>query len=92
MNHHRVVYIQGQGYGYITPEDWAGYSVRRKSRVHVLAIFDTEPEAQKAFSALPQEWVNESGLHYWGGEWWQSLGKVTIHTGQEVELNIPYVT
>ena len=89
MNHYRVVYIRGLGYGYITPEDWAGYSVRHKSRVRVLAMLNTESEAQRAYSALPQEWVDKPGLHYWGGEWWQSTGMVTIHTGQRIELNIP---
>ena len=89
MNHHRVVYIQGLGYGYITPEDWARYSARRRSRVHVLATFNTELEAQRAYSALPQEWVNKPGLHYWGGEWWRSTGVVTIHTGDKIKLNIP---
>ena len=89
MNHHRVVYIQGQGYGYITPKDWAGIPVRHRDRVHILATFDAELKAQRAYSVLPQEWVGKPGLHYWGGEWWQSTGMVTIHTGQRIELNIP---
>ena len=89
MNYYSVVHIQGQGYGYITPKDWAGIPVQHRDRVHVLAMFNTELGAQRAYSALPQEWVGKPGLHYWGGEWWQSTGMVTIHTGQKIELNIP---
>ena len=89
MNHYCVVYIQGQGYGYITPKDWAGIPVRHRSRIRVLVTFNTELEAQRAYRALPQEWADKPGLHYHNGEWWQSTSKIVIHAGQKIELHIP---
>lgn len=90
MEKYRVVYIQGQGYGWLTPEDWAGVPPLYRERVHILATFDTEKEARDAYHHLPQEWEDKSSLHYTGGEWWQSTGEVvTGPTGQPVELFVP---
>lgn len=88
MNHYSVVYIQGQGYGYLTPKDWANIPVLHRSRVHVLAGFSTELEAQRAYNALPPEWADKSKLHYHNGEWWQSTDEVITYAGRETELFI----
>ena len=53
---YRVVYIVGQGYGWMTPEGYAG--VPDSFRGHVLTLaYCTEPEyARLLFEALPQGW------------------------------------
>jgi hypothetical protein len=90
MDKYRVVYIQGQGYGWLIPEDWAEIPPLYRERVHILAAFDTEREARDAYHRLPQEWGDKSSLHYTGGEWWQSTDEVvTGQTGQPVELFVP---
>ena len=53
----RVVYVVGQGYGWMTPEQYAG--VPDSFRGHVLTLaYCTEPEyARLLFEALPQEYT-----------------------------------
>ncbi len=87
----RVVYVRGQGYGYLTPQEWDSVpDLYRRERIHVIALCDTEAEAQAVYARLPKEWQDKPGLHYDNGEWWSSTGAVVSSpTGQEMELFIP---
>lgn len=53
---YRVVQVEGQGYGYMTPAAWDNMPKWARSRVNVLKRCHTEKEAQAAQRDLPQEW------------------------------------
>lgn len=85
-----VVYVQGQGYGWMDIEEYEEAVKFAWDRVVLIASFETEALAKEAYSQLPQEWKDIEGLHLAGGEWWQTTG-ISAHNpeGQELELFIP---
>jgi len=90
---YRIVFVQGRGFGWFTPGDWAEIPHWERGRVHVLATVETEEEAKRMFAALPQTWERPGeppGLHYQDGEWWTSTGVHVVNPqGQDMELFAP---
>jgi len=56
----RVAYIGGQGFGYFSPQAWAGVPEGARQRVQILAVCPTEQAAQLIVKGLPQEWRNST--------------------------------
>ena len=52
----RVVRVEGQGCGYITPANWDNMPGWARGKIHVLRFCRTEEEAQAAQRDLPPEW------------------------------------
>lgn len=87
---YRVVYVRGQGYGCLTPQDWDSIPDFARRRVRTIMECDTEAEAKAVYARLPQGWQDKPGLHYSNGEWWQSTEKTAVGPdGQEMELFVP---
>jgi len=66
---YRVIYVQGQGYGTMSPSTWFSLPEYARQRVTVLALCDTQAGAVEMFRRLPQDWqqvvfTNERRIEY----------------------------
>jgi len=50
-----------EGFGWVTPEDWATWPEEARRRVRVLVLCDTEAGAREEFAKLPKGWLGDTG-------------------------------
>lgn len=53
---YRIVAIEGQGYGYMSPEDFSSTPRWARKKIHVLGTCDTKAQAEQAVKAYHPGW------------------------------------
>jgi len=59
---YRVVYVQDQGYGTMTPKAWSAMPETHRGLVRVLQLCDSQEGATAVYRKLPQEWHSKKHL------------------------------